>query len=95
MLRRLSSLVLASGTDVHQKSSSLLYGSLIHQLRGMAKWSVEREPQEYKDVNKIIDDEVIVSNLAKTKEAAKDINIIRDILARAQERSFLKNVDPG
>ena len=61
----------------------------------MAKWSVELEPQQYRDVNEIINDELIVKNLEETKEAAKDIHRVRDILARAQERSFLKNADPG
>ena len=60
-----------------------------------AMWSVEREPGEYKNVDEIIDDGKIVSTLEQTKEAAKDIGRIREILAAAQDRSFLKNAEPG
>lgn len=60
-----------------------------------AMWSVEREPQEYKSVDKIIDDALIVKTLEETKEAAKDLGRIKAILEAAKDRSFLKNAEPG
>lgn len=58
-------------------------------------WSVEKEPQQYKSADEIIDDAKIVSLLESTKEAAKDIGRIRDILAAAKSRSFLTDREPG
>lgn len=52
-------------------------------------------PQTYKSVDDIIQDHVIVENLEKTREAAKDPARIRDILAAAKERSFLTDHKPG
>lgn len=63
-------------------------------LRGL-KWSVEREPAEYKSVDQIIDHEGIVKALESTRDAAKDPGRIKDILAAAKERSFLTNAEPG
>jgi 2-iminoacetate synthase len=60
-----------------------------------AMWSVEREPQEYKDVNEIINDSLIVKTLEESKEAAKDLGKIRAILEAAKERCFLKDREPG
>lgn len=58
-------------------------------------WSVEREPQEYKSVDEIVDDSLIVRTLEETKEAAKDVGRVREILQAAKERSLLKNAEPG
>ena len=63
--------------------------------RAGLQWSVEREPQEYKPVEEIIQDSVIVESLEKTREAAKDPSVIRAILAAAKERSFLTHHKPG
>lgn len=69
-------------------------GSFMLQKRG-AKWSVETEPATYKSVDEIINHELIEKTLEETKEAAKDLGRIRDILAAAKERSFLTNAQPG
>lgn len=57
--------------------------------------SATAPPQTYKSVDDIIQDHVIVENLEKTREAAKDPARIRDILAAAKERSFLTDHKPG
>lgn len=67
---------------------------LSRQLRGLM-WSVEREPQSYKNVDDIIDDKKINTLLDATKEKAKDISRIKEILQAARERSFLTQAEPG
>lgn len=64
-------------------------------LHALFRPGVCREPATYKSVDDIIQDRVIVENLEKTKEAAKDPARIRDILAAAKDRSFLTNHKPG
>ena len=68
--------------------------ALSSQLRSLM-WSVEREPQTYKSVDEIIDDTKINHFLATTKEQAKDIGRIKDILTAARDRSFLTHREPG
>lgn len=77
-----SSIAAVSTVAVQQQTRSLM-------------WSVEREHQTYKSPDEIIDDAKIVNHLESTKEAAKDIGRIKEILAIAQERSLLKNAEPG
>eukprot|EP00245_Coleochaete_scutata_P004595 TRINITY_DN17325_c0_g1_i1.p1 TRINITY_DN17325_c0_g1~~TRINITY_DN17325_c0_g1_i1.p1 ORF type:complete len:604 (-),score=108.03 TRINITY_DN17325_c0_g1_i1:337-2148(-) len=55
-------------------------------------WSVEREAGHvYRKVDEIIDDALINKHLEETKEKAKDVKIINEILEAAKERSFLRN----
>lgn len=85
------------------RASGLLAGSLNSVISAAAvslharslMWSVEREPQEYKSVDEIIDDAKIQRLLEETKEAAKDTSRVRAILEAAKDRSFLKNAEPG
>lgn len=88
MLRQVAQLVF------RRKAHDVVGWSIGMQARTM-KWSVEKEPAEYKSVTEIIDDSLITSMLDQTKEAAKDVSRIREILAAAKERSFLKDVQPG
>lgn len=78
-----------------RKAHDVTIASSIGMQARTMKWSVEKEPAEYKSVDEIIDDVVITRLLDQTKEAAKDVSRIREILAAARERSFLKDVQPG
>jgi 2-iminoacetate synthase len=84
----------ASGISPFEGLKALAACASRMQIR-TAMWSVEREPQEYKDVNEIINDSLIVKTLEESKEAAKDIGKIRAILEAAKERCFLKDREPG
>ena len=99
MLRHaLGSLAVASGGGLQALlPSAAAAASRLLPLGGArgAAWSVEREPAVYKPVDEIIQHDVIVANLEKTKEAAKDPARVRAILDAAKERSFLTNHKPG
>ncbi|CEM24055.1 unnamed protein product [Vitrella brassicaformis CCMP3155] len=61
-------------------------------VRHFGLWSKELEKGHvYKDANEIINHDLIFKHLEATKGAAKDKNVIKDILERAKERSFLKD----
>ncbi|KAH7617409.1 putative 2-iminoacetate synthase [Nannochloris sp. 'desiccata'] len=83
-----------SGLSSYQGLKALAACATHMQIR-TAMWSVEREPQEYKDVNDIINDSLIVKTLEGSKEAANDLGKIRAILEAAKERCFLKDREPG
>ncbi|KAG2501619.1 hypothetical protein HYH03_000124 [Edaphochlamys debaryana] len=58
-------------------------------------WSVEREPQHtYVDPAEFINEAAIHKALDSTMEKAKDVELIRDILAKAKERAFVHEQPP-
>eukprot|EP00906_Rhabdomonas_costata_P037050 RCo052057 len=66
-----------------KRSSSAL--SRLFKFRRSAAWSVELEKHhKYKDPAEIVNDKLIMELLEKTKERAKDINVVREILASAK-----------
>lgn len=93
--KRQSSMLKASRSKLIQNVNAALQRGVTRFERTM-KWSVEREPAEYRPVNEIIDDGLINRLLEKTKTQGKDVSRVKEILAAAKERSFLKDVaEPG
>jgi hypothetical protein len=94
MLRQAAGGLIASGAAKLLPAMGAALPVLSRQLRGLM-WSVEREPQTYAKVDDLIDDTKINHFLDTTKEQAKDIGRVRDILQAAKDRSFLTHREPG
>lgn len=71
-------------------------GQQQQQQRRGKMWSVERESgHTYRNPDEIIDDNLINRCLDETKQRASDPAAVRAILEAAQERTLLKNHEPG
>jgi len=85
-----------SGVIRTPQSKSLINNSVNLLSKRFYAWSIEREPNhKFKKASEIIREKEIFEALEKTKEDAKNPEVIKNILKKAKDRALLKNIVAG